>query len=104
MSGKTSEGSPAPQQSIYRRMYYIRVVFAVVAGLLNGFLNVAGVVGLTIGIGVFVLTYLLFRYGIKSISSGVKDKKKFYMTGIFSYFLIWYVMWVLSFNLIWLSV
>ncbi|MGQ9759701.1 MAG: hypothetical protein ACUVQ5_03900 [Candidatus Methanomethylicaceae archaeon] len=108
MSGKTSEGSPTKQptkqQSIYRRMYYIRVVFAVVAGLLNGFLNVQGIIGLTIGIGIFIVTYLLFRYGIKSISNAVKDKKKFYMTGIFSYFLIWFVMWVLSFDLIWMKV
>ena len=73
------------------------------AGLVCGILNVVGVLGLAIGIGFFILTYLLFRYGIKSFSESIKDTKKFYMTGIFSYFLIWYVIWVLFFNLIWMA-
>lgn len=103
MSGKASERPPASRQPIYRKMYYIRVVFAVLVGIICGVLNVAGELGLAIGIGFFILTYLLFRYGIKSISQSVKDSKKFYMTGIFSYFLIWYVMWVLSFNLLWMT-
>lgn len=84
-------------------MYYIRVAFAVLAGLICGALNIVGEVGLVIGIGMFILTYLLFRYGIESISESVKDTKKFYMTGIFSYFLIWYVIWTLMFNLLWMT-
>ncbi|MGC8936365.1 MAG: hypothetical protein ACP5KV_03245 [Candidatus Methanomethylicaceae archaeon] len=103
MSGKVSERPPATQQPIYRRMYYIRVAFAVLAGLICGALNVVGEIGLVIGIGMFIVTYLLFRYGIKSISESVKDTKKFYMTGIFSYFLIWYVIWTLMFNLLWMT-
>ncbi|MEM3365765.1 MAG: hypothetical protein QXQ64_09890 [Candidatus Bathyarchaeia archaeon] len=103
MSGKVSERPTAAPQPILRKMYYIRVAFAFLAGLICGILNVVGVLGLAIGIGVFILTYLLFRYGIKSISESVKDTRKFYMTGIFSYFLIWYVIWVLFFNLIWMA-
>ncbi|MCQ5362051.1 MAG: hypothetical protein NO515_05205 [Candidatus Methanomethylicia archaeon] len=103
MSGKVSERPTVAPQPIYRKMYYIRVVFAFLAGLICGALNVVGVLGLAIGIGVFILTYLLFRYGIKSISESVKDPKKFYMTGIFSYFLIWFVIWVVFFDILWMS-
>jgi len=80
-------------------MYYIRVAFAVIGGIITGALNLRDYAGVGLGIAIFLLTYILFRYGIKSISSAVKETKKFYMTGIFSYFLLWYVMWVISFNL-----
>lgn len=103
MSGKVSERATTAPQPIFRRMYYIRVAFAFLAGIICGILNVEGLFGLVIGIGIFILTYLLFKYGIKSISDSVKDSKKFYMTGIFSYFLIWYVIWTLFYNIIWMS-
>jgi hypothetical protein len=83
-------------------MYYIRVAFAVIGGIITGALNLWGLEGLSLGIVIFLLTYLLFRYGIKSISSQVKETKKFYMTGIFSYFLLWLVMWIISIDLLWI--
>ena len=102
MSGQASQQSPSKPQPIYRKMYYIRVAFAVIGGIITGALNLRSLDGLTVGIGIFLLTYLLFRYGIKSISSQVKDTKKFIMTGIFSYFLLWFVMWIISIDLFWI--
>jgi hypothetical protein len=84
-------------------MYYIRVAFAIIGGIIVGALNFRGLEGLSLGIIIFLLTYLLFRYGIKSIANQVKETRKFYMTGIFSYFLLWYVMWVISINLLWMK-
>ncbi|MEM0100698.1 MAG: hypothetical protein QXI49_03405 [Candidatus Methanomethylicaceae archaeon] len=101
MSSKASEISPI-QRNIYRRMYYIRVIFAIIAGVLSGILKLEEGLGLILGSSFFILTYLLFRFGIKSIYTNVKDTKKFYTTGIFSYFLIWYVIWVIVFNIIWM--
>lgn len=101
MSSKASEASP--KQNIYRKMYYIRVLFAIIAGVISGALKLEEGLGLLIGSSIFIVTYLLFRFGIKSIYTNVKDPKKFYTTGIFSYFLIWYVVWVVVFNVIWMK-
>jgi hypothetical protein len=83
-------------------MYYIRIAFAVIGGVITGALNLRDFEGAVVGVGIFLVTYLLFRYGIKSISSQVKETKKFYMTGIFSYFLLWFVMWIISIDLFWI--
>lgn len=101
MSGKASD-TPPIQRNIYRRMYYIRVIFAIIAGIVSGILRLEEGLGLLVGSSIFILTYLLFRFGIKSIYTNVKETKKFYTTGIFSYFLIWYVIWVVVFNMIWM--
>jgi hypothetical protein len=84
-------------------MYYIRVAFAVIGGIITGALNLRDYAGVGLGIAIFLLTYILFRYGIKSIANAVKETKKFYMTGIFSYFLLWYVMWAILVNLFWMK-
>lgn len=84
-------------------MYYIRVAFAIFAGIIAGVLKLEEGFGLLVGVLIFIITYLLFRYGIKSIYMNVKDVRKFYMTGIFSYFLIWYVIWVIVFNIVWMK-
>lgn len=80
-------------------MYYIRVIFAVIGGVLTGALNIRGELGLVVGVAIFLGTYALFKYGIKRFRN-VPEKNKLYMTGIFSFFLIWFVFWVISINLI----
>lgn len=80
-------------------MYYFRVIFAVIGGILTGALNVRGSLGILVGITLFVLTYILFKNVIKMFSD-IPDKKKYYMTGIFSFFLLWFAFWVISINLI----
>ncbi len=79
-------------------MYYIRVIFAVVGGLITGGLNIRGELGIIVGATVFLASYLF----LKSVEPfrGIPDKKKYYMTGIFSYFLLWFSIWVLSINLL----
>ncbi len=79
-------------------MYYTRVAFAFIGGVLAGALNIRGDLGLLMGVAIFLLTYLIFRY-IRYFSEGSPDKKKLYMTGIFSFFLLFLAMWILSINL-----
>ncbi len=80
-------------------MYYVRVIFAIIGGVATGALQLTGIAGLAFGILIYIVTFLLFKHGIPSFSS-IPDKKKFYMTGIFSYFLLWYVCWVISINIL----
>ena len=73
------------------------------AGLLDGALDLKGdygIVGVALAFAIFIATYFLFKYGIKSISENVKDATKFYKVAIFSFFLLWFVTWVISINLL----
>lgn len=79
-------------------MYYIRVLFAVIGGLITGIQNIKGELGILVGIVVFLASFIFFRNF--SPFSSVPDKKKHYMTGIFSFFLLWFVVWVISINLL----
>ena len=80
-------------------MYWIRVLFAVIGGIATGVLNVRGFLGIAIGVTLFVLTWVLFKNVLK-VFSNIPDRKKYYMTGIFSFFLLWFVFWVMSINLV----
>ena len=106
MSGQASQQSPAKPQTPYRKMYYIRVAFAIGGGILSGALSLTGVsgdsygsLGLAIALSLFIITYLLFK-AVKRISSAVLDKNKYILTGIFSFFLLWFVTWTVTFNLL----
>ena len=80
-------------------MYYIRVLFAIIGGVITGAMNLTGITGVSVGILIYVATYMLFRFGIP-VFSQITEVKKFYLTGVFSFFLIWFVFWVLSINLL----
>lgn len=81
-------------------MYYIRVAFAVFAGVVCGAMNITGTAGLMIAIAIYILSYIFFRYVAKGIAASVLDKNKFFLTAIFSYFLIWFVVWTITINLL----
>ena len=81
-------------------MYYIRVAFAVAAGLLCGGLDITGSTGLLIAIAVYLLSYIFLRNVLRGLASQVLDRNKFYLTAIFSYFLIWFAVWTISINLL----
>lgn len=74
------------------------MVFAVIGGLITGGLNIRGELGIVVGVAVFIASYVF----LKSFGPfrDIPDKKKYYMTGIFSYFLLWFSIWVLSINLL----
>jgi hypothetical protein len=100
MSGQASQQAPAKPQTPYRKMYYIRLAFAVTAGIVGGALNIVGLYGVVIGIGFYLLSYIFLRYIMKGLAASVLDKNKFFLTAIFSYFLIWFVVWTITINLL----
>ena len=99
MSGQASQQAPA-KQTPYRKMYYIRVAFAVAAGLISGAMNIRGLYGLIIALAVFVLSYVFLKYVTRGLAAAVLDKNKFILTAIFSYFFIWFVVWTITINLL----
>jgi hypothetical protein len=80
-------------------MYYIRVAFAVAAGIVSGALNIVGINGIMVALAFFLLSYAFLRYGTRGLAAAVTDKNKFFLTAIFSYFLIWFVVWTITINL-----
>lgn len=79
-------------------MYYIRVAFAVLAGLITGAMNIIGINGIMVALAIFLLSYAFLRYVTKGLAAAVLDKNKFFLTAIFSYFLIWFVVWTITIN------
>lgn len=79
-------------------MYYIRVLFAVIGGVITGGINLRDELGIVVGIAVFLASFVLFR-NFDPFRS-VPDRKKHYMTGIFTFFLLWFAVWVISINLL----
>ena len=105
MSSQASQQAPARLQTPYRKMYYIRVACAIGGGIIAGalqFTDVGGVgmglYGLILGLGIFIMTYIIFT-SVKSIANAVLDKNKFLLTGIFSFFLIYFIVWTITVNL-----
>jgi hypothetical protein len=97
MSSQASQQAPA-KQTPYRKMYYIRVAFAVLAGLITGAMNIIGINGIMVALAIFLLSYAFLRYVTKGLAAAVLDKNKFFLTAIFSYFLIWFVVWTITIN------
>jgi hypothetical protein len=95
MSVQASSQSPSGSEKLYRKMYY----FKIIGGIVTGALNIRGPLGIVVGITFFILTYIMFKNVIKMFSD-IPDKKKYYMTGIFSFFLLWFVFWVITINLL----
>jgi hypothetical protein len=108
MSSQASQQTPTKPQTPYVKMYYIRVAFAVFGGILNGALDLGvqnpalgdfgGVLGILLGVAIFAFTFVLFRYIMKDLASRVLDIKKFTSVGIFSFFIFWFLAWVISIN------
>jgi hypothetical protein len=97
MSSQASQQAPA-KQTPYRKMYYIRVAFAVLAGLITGAMNIIGINGIMVALAIFLLSYAFLRYVTRGLAAAVLDKNKFFLTAIFSYFLIWFVVWTITIN------
>lgn len=68
------------------------------AGIVNGLLNLGGdsaIYGVFEGFIFFIITYYLLKY----IFGTIADPTKYVKTGIFSYFLLWFVAWTITWNM-----
>lgn len=81
-------------------MYYIRVAFAVSAGIVCGALDIRGTTGFIVAIAFYLISYFFLKNVTRGLAAGVLDKNKFFLTAIFSFFLIWFAVWVITINLL----
>jgi hypothetical protein len=77
------------------KIYWFRLVSGISAGIFCGILKLTDLPGLTVGIGIYLLTYYLVRYQFKIGLEEAESETRFYTIGIGVYFLSWFTLWVL---------
>ncbi|MBI3859290.1 MAG: hypothetical protein HY296_03490 [Thaumarchaeota archaeon] len=94
----SSNTKPLPPQA-FDKLYWIRVGFGVLAGVLaNVFFVGDFTVGFDIGLGLYLLTFVLARYRLYR-GLAKEDIRKLYTTGLLIYMGVFLVTWILIFTL-----
>ncbi|MDQ1280086.1 MAG: hypothetical protein QG670_1348 [Thermoproteota archaeon] len=74
-------------------IYWSRFFLGIIAGFICAVLRVE-VIGLLIGLGFYLSSFLLFNYVLK-INLEEVGKLKFYTTGLLEFLLAWITIWTL---------
>ncbi|HYC26745.1 MAG TPA: hypothetical protein VEB67_01840 [Nitrososphaerales archaeon] len=82
----------------FDKLYWARIGFAVVGAFLANVLVADWSLGLSIGIGIYLLSYYVAKYTWYR-GSGPEIQGKVYTTGIGSYALVFIFTWILLFTL-----
>lgn len=89
------------------KVYMVRIVFAVMAGLLSTIINpvlfnlqyhgiVASLLPIIIAIFLYVTSYYFAKNIVKVDSSSLNDPSYMYKGGIFTYIFVWIVTWSIA--------
>ncbi|RLE50477.1 MAG: hypothetical protein DRJ31_01285 [Candidatus Methanomethylicota archaeon] len=102
MKGKSSRrsiGGFLPKSiTPVRKIYYMRMGFAALAGIFCGLAGFTGASGILAAIAFYIWSYAFAKYAFGRLFTTPEDRKKLYKTGIFSYILFWLAIWVLTYN------
>ena len=87
------------------KLYWLKVAFAVVIGLINGFSGILHWPGVVIGVAALFGTYPLSLILIRSAESGSPEAAeltpfKIITNGLPAYLFVWVVTWTIIFNLL----
>jgi uncharacterized membrane protein YeaQ/YmgE (transglycosylase-associated protein family) len=98
-SSATKAGSAVP----FDKLYWIRIGFGAIAGILADWvsgLDASNALwnGITVGLGFYLASYYLARYGVYRKSDG-GNFSKFYTTGIGGFIMVFLFTWILLFTL-----
>ena len=77
------------------KIYWFRFAAGIFAGIFCGVLKLTDLPGLTVGIGIYLLSYYLVRYQFKIGLEEAESETRFYTIGLGIYFLSWFTSWVL---------
>lgn len=84
-------------------IYYTRLVTGIVMGvistLLYGFDN-SGYSELSLAITVYLITYYILRFGFKIDPKKLTRKNQILTLGIGTFFLMWILVWVLTYTIL----
>lgn len=102
VSAKTSkpDSSPTKAQPLpsFDKLYWLRVGVAALSGIVTQLVQTDYVTGISIGIGIYLVTYYFARFTwYKGLSR--EGQGKIYTTGIGSYTVMFLFTWMLFFTL-----
>lgn len=81
------------------KLYYFRLVLAIVCAFVNSFLWLTDFQGLIMAVVVLVLSYFTALYILRIEPDEVGGKTKLFTTGIGTYILVGIVSWTILYNL-----
>ena len=82
------------------KMYYLKILFAILASILCIVFDLRGWRGGLFGLVIYGFTYYFTIYVMGIDPSEVGGKSKVITSGFFSYLLIWILFWTIIFNFI----
>lgn len=74
-------------------------MLGIIAGTLCFISRLAGIEGIWLMITIFIISYLIVKYGLKYGEKELKGKNKTVMIGIGTYIFIWALCWILLYTL-----
>jgi len=101
MKGKTlkrSTGILSKSITPVRKIYYMRMGFAALAGVFCGLAGFTGLSGILAAIAFYIWSYAFAKYVFGREFTSAEDRKKLYKTGVFSYIFFWLAIWILVYN------
>ncbi len=85
------------------KMYYLKITFAIIASILCVLFDLRGWRGGLFGLVIYGFTYYITIYVLNIDPSEVGGRTKVITSGLFSYLLIWVLVWTILFDFIVLS-
>ncbi len=88
------------------KIWWFRYSFAILAAAISLYLNIlypaskaVPYIALMVAIILYILTYMIMKYGIKIKPESLPKRRDIALMGVFAYFVAWFVFWVLFYTL-----
>jgi len=80
-------------------VYWFRLALGALIAVVLMTLEIKGTMGIVLMVGVYVISYLIVRYGLRFGETELKGKHKAATLGIGTYIFTWAIVWILLYTL-----
>ncbi len=87
-----------PTSVIYYSRLVAGILMGIVSTLLSGY-DPAGYLQLSLAVTAYLFTYYILRFGFKIDPTKLRSKNQILTLGIGTFFLIWILVWVLTYTI-----
>ena len=84
-------------------IYWGRVGLAIVSAVLCTVFNLTDILGITFGVYIYLVSYLVFRYVLRMKPEDVGSETGLYSIGVGAYFLVWLMAWIVLYTIVTVS-
>lgn len=81
------------------KVYWTRLILAVLTAWLCAFLDLSGWRGVFFGIFMYLASYYIVRYGLNITPESVGSASKLMLTGIGTFIFVWLMTWTLLYTI-----